>query len=172
MRVFVVFAAISLLISACQSTKSDGGTQPTGNKNFIKLEKELEEKNKSDPHSLNQLGVVKFYLKKYDEAAKFHLRALKLYDHSSSREFPDVSATLYFLALTKAEQGKLQEAVPLFERNLTIVEKVYNSTHPCLVGFLTPLAESLRELGKSAQADILEKRAKSIQGQCGNPFQG
>lgn len=172
MRILIVLIGVAFFVSASQTVKADGSVQPSYFKKFLKLEKELEKKNWSDPHSLNRLGVIKFFLKKYAEAEELHSRALKLYEDSSSQTFIDISSTLHFLALTKSEQGKFQEAVPLFERNLTIAEKVYAPTHPCLPTFLKPLAASLREIGKSDRAQTLENRAKSIQGQCENPFQG
>jgi len=161
---------IVFLLSSCQTTKVDIVEESSSPEGFAAFEKELEEKDWNDPRSLIRLATVKFFNKKPTESEALLGRALLLYMESSEEDFPNVSLTLFFLALSKAEQGKFQEAMPLFERNMSILEGVYGPNHPCLVPILTPMSVISKELGQMTRAKKLTNRVNSIQGQCENAW--
>ena len=70
---------------------------------------------------------------------------------------------MHELALAKLEQGRLDEAGPLFGGALEIAESAYGEDSPRLVELLEDYAEYSRVAGDSGRATELAQRAASIE---------
>ena len=59
-------------------------------------------------------------------------------------------------------QGRYEQAEPLYERSLSILEKELGPRHPDVAKTLEFYATTLQMLGRGAEADRLDARAKAI----------
>ncbi len=66
------------------------------------------------------------------------------------------------LAVLYRAQGKYTKAEPLYQRSLTIREKVLGPEHPNVATSLENYASLLRATNRSSEAAPLEARAKAI----------
>jgi tetratricopeptide (TPR) repeat protein len=105
--------------------------------------------------SYDNLAVTEAALKKYDEAEKLYLAAMKL------RDDDDVSS-LRNLALVRTAQKNYKEAEPLFKRALAALDASYNQGSARLIELLPDYAAVLRQLGRPAEAAKLEARLKVL----------
>ncbi|WP_261560970.1 tetratricopeptide repeat protein, partial [Frankia tisae] len=74
----------------------------------------------------------------------------------------EVSTDLNNLALALQDLGRAGEALPLFQRALTIDEAVYGPDHPEVATALNNLALALQDLGRAGEALPLFQRALTI----------
>jgi tetratricopeptide (TPR) repeat protein len=74
-------------------------------------------------------------------------------------------SSLNNLANLYAEQGKFEQAEPLYQRALAIDEKVYGQDHPEVATDLRSLAILYEDQGKFEQAEPLYQRALAIREQ-------
>ena len=70
--------------------------------------------------------------------------------------------SLYNLAVLYDNQGKDEQAEPLYERALAIHERVLGEEHPNVAASLDNLAIHYDQQGKYAQAEPLHQRALAI----------
>jgi len=105
--------------------------------------------------SYDNLAVTEAALKKYDEAEKLYLAAMKL------RDDDDVSS-LRNLALVRTAQKNYKDAEPLFKRALAALDASYNQGSARLIELLPDYAAVLRQLGRPAEAAKLEARLKAL----------
>ena len=70
--------------------------------------------------------------------------------------------SLNILANSYSNQGKYDEAEPLYKRSLKILEKALGKEHPHVAASLNNLAELYRQIGKEDEAERLEARAQKI----------
>ncbi len=73
-----------------------------------------------------------------------------------------MAATLYSLASVDRAQGRYAEAEPLYKRALAVREKELRPDHPFVATSLENYAALLRDVGRNAEADTLDARAKVI----------
>jgi tetratricopeptide (TPR) repeat protein len=95
---------------------------------------------------------------RYPEAEKQFLAALEVAKAFGPQD-PRLATSLNNLAGLYRAQGKLQEALPLYQRALAIREKALGPNHPNVVSVLTNYAATLRRLGRHTEAEALVKRA-------------
>jgi tetratricopeptide (TPR) repeat protein len=69
-----------------------------------------------------------------------------------------VATSLNNLAGLYYDQGKLQEALPLYQRALAISEKALEPDQADVVIALTKYAAALRQLGRDTEAEALVRR--------------
>jgi tetratricopeptide (TPR) repeat protein len=106
----------------------------------------------------NRAGVEAYKAGRYPEAEKQFLAALEVAE-TFGPEDPRLATSLNNLAGLYRAQGKLQEALPLYQRALAIREKALGPNHPNVVSVLTNYAATLRRLGRHTEAEALVKRA-------------
>jgi len=75
---------------------------------------------------------------------------------------PRLVMTLAALADTQDKLGHFAEAEPLYARAIAVVEKVAGPDHPVVGQLLGKRADSLRKMGKTAEADQAAARAAKI----------
>ncbi|HEY3135428.1 MAG TPA: tetratricopeptide repeat protein [Blastocatellia bacterium] len=102
-----------------------------------------------------------FYLKqgKLKPAEENFVEALKIQE--ALPYSPALATTLYGLARSFRDQGRYDEAEPLFKRALAIQEKAIPD-HPDLIETLNDYADLLRKMNRGADASQLEARAAQI----------
>ncbi|MEE8225839.1 MAG: tetratricopeptide repeat protein, partial [Kiloniellales bacterium] len=69
------------------------------------------------------------------------------------------------MGIMYAEQGRYTIALPLHQEALKIREARLPNDHPLLAESLENTADSLRGLGRQAEADQLDRRARLIRGE-------
>lgn len=106
-------------------------------------------------------GWVSLKQKKYTEAEKYFLNALKEAEKFPPDD-PRLRLTLNNLAETYRVQARYNEAEPFFKRLLAMDEKALGPEHPSVAASLNNLANNYRVLGKYAEAEPLYKRALEI----------
>lgn len=96
----------------------------------------------------------------YDHAEEYLLKALKLDEESSG----PVHYPLIELARLNLDQRKFAQAVPYFERALPVVEKLGAASKDPIgfADFLDEYAQSLNEVGRTANAVVFITRAADI----------
>ena len=73
-----------------------------------------------------------------------------------------MAISLNNLAVLYSNQGKYNDAEPLYKRSLAIDEKALGPEHPKVATCLKNYAVLLRKMGRGAEAEPLEARAKAI----------
>ena len=117
-----------------------------------------------DPRVASALNVVAEVLRaqgKYAEAEPLVQRSLAIVERAFGRDSPGVSNNLQSLATLYARQGK-PEAESMFVRLLENQERALGPNHSKVAATLEEYARLLRNMNRSAEADTLEARAKSI----------
>ena len=75
---------------------------------------------------------------------------------------PRLATSLNNLAGLYHQQGKYNEAEPLYKRSLAIVEKALGPEHPQVATSLENYADLLRKTDRNEEAEKLEERARAI----------
>jgi tetratricopeptide (TPR) repeat protein len=73
-----------------------------------------------------------------------------------------VSITLWSLAAVYEEEKKFEEALPLLWRAFQIKENNLGADDPQSIFILEQYANTLQELGRTAEADLMHARAKQL----------
>jgi tetratricopeptide (TPR) repeat protein len=102
------------------------------------------------------MAVTEAALKKYDEAEKLYLEAMKLRDD-------DDVISLRNLALIRVAKENYKDAEPLFKRALAALDAPYNRASRQLGDLLVDYAAVLRQLGRPVEAAKLDARRKALQ---------
>jgi len=95
--------------------------------------------------------------------AENHFR-LALKEVESAATDPKLPTTLNNLANCLRQQGRYQEAEPLYKQAIAIKEKIAGHFSKDLVVLLENYAKLLRLSGRTAEADRVEQRAQAIFG--------
>lgn len=112
-------------------------------------------------NTYNDAGMQALKVAQYAKAErmlKLALREAELSGLSDTR----VATSLNNLALLYGDQGKYDQAEPLYKRSLAISEKAFGPGHPNVATSLENLAVLLVATGRRAEADRLLKRATAI----------
>ncbi len=73
-----------------------------------------------------------------------------------------MATALNTLAWLDHQQGNYAQAEPLYQRALAIREKALGAEHPNIAPGLENYAALLRDMGRDAEAEKMEARAKGI----------
>jgi tetratricopeptide (TPR) repeat protein len=117
------------------------------------------------PHvatSLNNLAELYHTQEQYAKAIPLYQRSLAIWEKALGPEHPDVAASLNNLAGLYYAQGQYAKAAPLYQRSLAILEKTLGPEHPDVAASLENYVALLRELDRTAEAEMMEVRAKAI----------
>eukprot|EP00633_Aureoumbra_lagunensis_P002866 CAMPEP_0197302774 /NCGR_PEP_ID=MMETSP0890-20130614/51260_1 /TAXON_ID=44058 ORGANISM="Aureoumbra lagunensis, Strain CCMP1510" /NCGR_SAMPLE_ID=MMETSP0890 /ASSEMBLY_ACC=CAM_ASM_000533 /LENGTH=633 /DNA_ID=CAMNT_0042782465 /DNA_START=287 /DNA_END=2188 /DNA_ORIENTATION=+ len=134
---------------------------------------------------LNNLALLLEKQGEYDEAKPLYERAIEIWEKVHGPNHPEVATGLNNLALEIGEktlgpnhpdvafslnnlaellknQGKYDEAKPLYERSIKVREQKLGPNHPDVATPLSNLAELLKDQGKYDEAKQLYERALEI----------
>ncbi len=100
--------------------------------------------------------------KDYAKAEPYLLRALRTEESLHGNDNIGLVALLSEMSYLYDGWGKPDKAEPYYHQTLTVIEKQYGENSPILESVLTKDASDLRSLGKSAEADQMDKRLASI----------
>lgn len=109
--------------------------------------------------SFNELGLLRWNQGRYREAESSFQKALTIW-----RKADDdlVVTALSHLAIVYRDDGKLDQATPLFEEMVALQEKQLGPEHPELMANLNNLSDIYRNQGRYAKAESLLKRVLSV----------
>jgi tetratricopeptide (TPR) repeat protein len=109
--------------------------------------------------TLQNLGVLYFDQRKYDEAGALFERAVTIKEQSLGKENPEVANGLGKVAVADVARGYYAEAESPCKRALGILEKSYPLDYAALIEALTHYAWVLEKTKRKAEAELLETRA-------------
>ena len=92
----------------------------------------------------------------------FLISSISYADDKEGEHHPYVATGLHNLAELYYNQGKYEQALPLFQHSLAIWEKTLGEHHPKVATSLNNLAEFYRTQGEYEQALLLFQRAINI----------
>jgi len=110
--------------------------------------------------SLGDLGVLLRDRGEYGRAETQFQRALGIFERAGQGQ--GVAWTLKDLALTARGRGDLPGAERYFRRAVTAFEAAMGADHPDLAQCLEEYAGVIRQLGRAAEAEPVERRAREI----------
>ena len=96
-----------------------------------------------------------------DACEKLYRRGLAIMERTFGNAEATAAYTVTLSGLLQS-QGRLEEAVPFYERSLTILEKALGPEHPDVATILEDYASLLRQTSRSDEAERMEARAKAI----------
>jgi tetratricopeptide (TPR) repeat protein len=114
--------------------------------------------------SLHNIGLVKRELCKLDEALEALSKAYELRDKNPATPPQLLSGTVFELAQLHYDQRRFPEALALMERGLPIIEKAgaEQGAPAAFAQVLLQYAEALRNLNRSADAQVVQARLDSL----------
>ena len=112
---------------------------------------------------LNQVGYYLWQRGEYELVESLHLRALSIREQVFGSEHPTTATSLAHLAFLYNRQRKYEQAEPLFQRALAIDEKALGPEHPDTTTARRNYAALVRDLGRDAEAAMLEDHAKTAE---------
>ncbi|MHB1069797.1 MAG: tetratricopeptide repeat protein, partial [Gemmatimonadaceae bacterium] len=111
----------------------------------------------------NNIGEVYWRLRQYVQAERLLRQSLAAKEKYLTPGDARIATTLYALAGTLRDQGRLREAEPIYRRALEIREKTAGTNPSSMVETLHDYAELLRRVGRKAEAAQLDARATQLQ---------
>jgi len=112
--------------------------------------------------TLNDLGGLRLFLGKYNEAEPLYLGSLQISEQQLGAEHPNTAQSLNNLAELYRSQGRYSEAEPLLLRSLQIREQQLGADHPDTAQSLNNLAGLYESQGRYSEAEPLYLRSLSI----------
>ena len=105
---------------------------------------------------LNDLGEIYSVQRESAQAERIFRLASRIWDKAESNDDPEMATTFYNLAVLRQEGGG-SEVGSLFERPLTIFEKLLGPDHPKTTAVAGAYAEWLRAQGRKRDATRIER---------------
>jgi len=112
--------------------------------------------------SYNGLGGMLLSQRKYAQAEHIFKKSLEFGEEYGQSEPEQMYFALDGLALAFKAQNNNEDAESLYRREVAFCEKAFGSTDDHLASALDHYAELLRRLGRDAEAEKFEVRAKAI----------
>jgi tetratricopeptide (TPR) repeat protein len=109
--------------------------------------------------TLQNLCVLYFDQRKYDEAGALFERAVTIKEQSLGNDHPGVVDGLHKVALADLARGYYAQAESPCKRALSILEKSSPPNYPKLIQALMEYALVLEKTKRKAEAELLETRA-------------
>jgi tetratricopeptide (TPR) repeat protein len=109
--------------------------------------------------TLENLGVLYFDQRRYDEAGGLFDRAVTINERALGQEHPDVARGLTKLARADLARGYYAEAEVPCQRALHILEKASQPDYTALIEVLMNYALVLEKTKRKADAELLQTRA-------------
>ncbi len=165
---FYLFFGATIGVSAQSvlwETYSDSGKRAYGRGNYVEAErlfkaalKEAEnlQDNELIAKSNDFLGGLYFQQKKYDEAEKFFLKSIEIWEQLGAKDSDEITYPLSNLGLAYAEQKKYDKAEEILRRAIAIREKTRN---PDIAAALLNLGKVYAEQKKLTEAQVIYEKA-------------
>ena len=112
--------------------------------------------------AINGLAVTNYYMGKYVESEKLHLRVLAGEERVLGKEHPDTLITVENLAELFAIHGRLEEAKRFHLRLLSARESSKKGGYPKIRKSLNALANICRSQGRPLEAEQFEEHAQAV----------
>ena len=112
--------------------------------------------------SLTDLGNLVYVRGRYTEAGPMYQKALAIEEQALGPEHPRVACSLACLAYAYQGQGELAKAEAHYRRALAIREKTLPAVPADVAGILKHFTALLRSTNRSAEAEALEARDRSL----------
>jgi tetratricopeptide (TPR) repeat protein len=112
--------------------------------------------------SLRVAATAYLMEKDYAKAEPYFLRALRTEESLHGNDSMNLVPLLGELSYLYDGWAKPEKAEPYYHQTLNVIEKQYGENSPVLETLLTKDAAELRSLGKSDEADALDKRLATI----------
>ena len=96
------------------------------------------------------------------EAEATYREVISIFAGTLGARHPDYAGALINLAIVQQRQGRLQQALPLLESAIDILERSYGREAPILAANLQIYAELLKALGRKSEAREVARRASSL----------
>ena len=112
--------------------------------------------------TLNNMANLERSRENFTEAEALYKRALEIRRGALGEEHPNFGWTLRDMGILALKRGNPEESLPLFEQVVAIYEKAFGTHHPDLAEILPDYSTALRELGRTAVADSLDRRVAEI----------
>jgi tetratricopeptide (TPR) repeat protein len=77
-------------------------------------------------------------------------------------DHPNTAISLINLAALYFNQGKYEEAEPLYQRSLAILEKTLPPDHPTIALAMENYSRLIKKMNRNEEAATLEERARAI----------
>ena len=98
--------------------------------------------------SLNNLAVLYYRQRRYQEAEPLLQQALEMRKRLFSADHPDVANSLNNLAGLYSSQGRYSKAEPLYKEALVISEQTLGADHPHTMTVRASYANCLKEMSQ------------------------
>lgn len=131
-------------------------------RSLLILEKNLGPDHLEVATALDRLASIHITQNRFSEAEELFGRALTIKEHALGSEHPSLAETLALLGELYKAQRRYTEAEPVLGRALRLWETVLGPNNPDLATTIENYAYVLREIGRTAQANDMEERAKAI----------
>ncbi|HKE27788.1 MAG TPA: tetratricopeptide repeat protein [Bryobacteraceae bacterium] len=112
--------------------------------------------------ALNNLGIVRRWQHRYDEAIELVTRSIAMIDRAYGPGHPLSLRPLNNLAVLNVFIGKYEEADAAFQQGKAICEKKLPRDHPSYAGLLANYAYFLRKTGEKSRAKAMEQQARTL----------
>jgi tetratricopeptide (TPR) repeat protein len=117
---------------------------------------------KAESEALYNLGLVKRWLNKFDEAEELYRAALKIEETVSPLDETKIGRRLAQLAELLAQTSRFKEAWPLLERLMPIATTYAAPERADLKMLFAVYAEQYRKIGLMREAALLEDKAEAL----------
>jgi tetratricopeptide (TPR) repeat protein len=110
----------------------------------------------------NNIGLAQLSMGKSGPAEAAFLKAISIDEHALGPDSYELIQELANLASVYCRTGRVEPGLVAFNRALSIAEKRLGAKHPSVATVLEMYADSLRYLRRTTEAEMYERRARSI----------
>lgn len=162
---FITVAVSALAQNVLWKTYSDSGKRAYEHGDFVEAEKLFksalkEAENLQDNELIAKtndfLGGLYFQQKKYNDAEKFFLKSIEVWEQLGAKDSDEVTYPLSNLGLAYDEQKKYDKAEEVLRRAITIREKTKN---PDIATALLNIGKVYAEQNKLTEAQVVYEKA-------------
>jgi tetratricopeptide (TPR) repeat protein len=135
---------------------------------FAQQDLTLSEKNAATDNlsysmSLMTIGYVYYTEKNYEKAEPYIEKAVKIHGQLSGPQAMILVSSQGVLCMIYDALGQPANAEPCDSQLLKLVEQYYGANSPALAPILASESKALRDLGRSVEADSVDRRMQSLQ---------
>jgi tetratricopeptide (TPR) repeat protein len=127
------------------------------------VEKTAGSENFSYSMGLMSLGYVYLAEKKYEKAEPYIQKAMKIHEQLTGPQKMILVSSKHMLCRIYEGLGEAAKSEPCNRELVTLMEPVYGANNAALAPALAGESKALRELGRSVEADDLDRRRQSLE---------
>jgi len=125
-------------------------------------EKKLGKEDIDYASSLNNLGILYWFMGQYEKAESLYLESKAIREKLQRKESVGYATLMYNLALLYKDMGQYEKAESIYTEVLAIQEKVLGKEHPDYASGLNSSAEVYYRMSQYEKAETLWLEAKAI----------